>query len=198
MTFRSAGPITPYHLTTSNVAGRTHHHDTHVQSGQRLPFGTLKAHKRYCMYKLMRKSGRLVRKSVRKSGRCDDWTVCIGSPLRRTWRVNATEHPHTTPTPTYPVYSPARDRYHCLDDALRNRQFRFQDITGTATGSSSSISSGKQGEAGTGSGSGSGRADGGPADGSGERLLYRISHEVRSLHHPLYARPLYNRELGFM
>ncbi|PNW79088.1 hypothetical protein CHLRE_09g400293v5 [Chlamydomonas reinhardtii] len=123
----------------------------------------------------------------------DGWHIALYvADFSRTYA--AVHHPDRQPWNDHPY----RDRYHCLDDALRNRQFRFQDITGTATGSSSSISSGKQGEAGTGSGSGSGRADGGPADGSGERLLYRISHEVRSLHHPLYARPLYNRELGFM
>ncbi|GIL72263.1 hypothetical protein Vretimale_419 [Volvox reticuliferus] len=78
----------------------------------------------------------------------------------------AIHHPNRPPFNEHPY----RDKYSTLRDALRNHQFRFQDIIATE-----------------------------PGEGQGEDgvLLYRISHEVRSLHHPLYGRPLYGRETGF-
>ncbi|KAG2429646.1 hypothetical protein HXX76_010874 [Chlamydomonas incerta] len=125
------------------------------------------------------------------AGLFDGWHVALYvADFSRTYA--AVHHPDRAPWNDHPY----RDRYHCLDDALRNRQFRFQDITGAHPAADSG--SGSQG-AGTGHGDGGdGDGEGGADGGGGERLLYRISHEVRSLHHPLYARPLYNRELGFV
>ncbi|KAL4439003.1 hypothetical protein ABPG77_006940 [Micractinium sp. CCAP 211/92] len=58
---------------------------------------------------------------------------------------------------------PYRDKSPDLPAALANRQFRFKDVVRLD-------SFGKRGE-----------------------LLYCLGHEVRSLHHPGYLRPLYNR-----
>ncbi|GLI64203.1 hypothetical protein VaNZ11_007395 [Volvox africanus] len=79
----------------------------------------------------------------------------------------AIHHPDRPPFNEHPY----GDKYSNVRDALRNHQFRFQDIIGTDQG------------------------EGQEQDGV---LLYRISHEVRSLHHPLYGRPLYGRETGFV
>ncbi|GIL45417.1 hypothetical protein Vafri_2668 [Volvox africanus] len=79
----------------------------------------------------------------------------------------AIHHPDRPPFNEHPY----RDTYSNVRDALRNHQFRFQDIISTEQG------------------------EGQEEDGV---LLYRISHEVRSLHHPLYGRPLYGRETGFV
>ncbi|EFJ51648.1 hypothetical protein VOLCADRAFT_87306 [Volvox carteri f. nagariensis] len=88
----------------------------------------------------------------------------------RTFR--AVHHPNRPPFNEHPY----RDKYGNLQDALRNRQFRFQDIIATEPGA--------EGD--------------GKGEGDEEVLLYRISHEIRSLHHPLYGRPLYGRETGFV
>ncbi|GLC38576.1 hypothetical protein PLESTM_000749300 [Pleodorina starrii] len=102
----------------------------------------------------------------------------------------ALHHPNRPPFNQHPY----RDKYDNLQDALRNRQFRFQDIVGpAATGDGPSVS--KAGDVPSVSGVSEPGVSG--TAGGGEVLLYRISHEVRSLHHPLYGRPLYGRETGF-
>lgn len=63
---------------------------------------------------------------------------------------------------------PFRDKCYGVDDALRNRQFRIRDIVEVATGPG-----------------GSGLVRSG--------LSYVLDHEIRSLHHPRFLRPLYNR-----
>ncbi|KAG2490375.1 hypothetical protein HYH03_011177 [Edaphochlamys debaryana] len=104
----------------------------------------------------------------------DGWHVAIYvADFSRTYE--AVHHPGRPPFNEHPY----RDHYHSLSDAIHNRQFRFQDITAPLE----KLPEGAE-------------AYGGPAYGN-EALVYRISHEVRALAHPLYGRPLYNREGGF-
>lgn len=111
-------------------------------------------------------------------------------------------YPQSVQLPTPQLFSTfrlryPRDKYHSLSDALGNHQFRFQDITADdLDGDGDSSANGQAaGEAGGGAG-----ADGksGAAAAPPPPLVYRLSHEVRSLHHPLFARALYNRGLGFV
>lgn len=106
---------------------------------------------------------------------------------------------------------------HTFEDALRNHQFRFQDIravqpcassTTTDGAASSTAGSLEVTPSAVSMGAWQRHVPGhvlGPlppaSSSSGSsvmqpQLLYRISHEVRSLQHPLFLRPLYNRSAG--
>ncbi len=94
-----------------------------------------------------------------------------------------------------------RDKYHSLPDALGNHQFRFQDITADDLDLGGDGGANGQAAAAAGGGAGAG-ADGTVGAAASPLapppLVYRLSHEVRSMHHPLFARALYNRDLGFL
>lgn len=99
----------------------------------------------------------------------------------------------------------AHVQVHCFEDALRNRQFRFQDVVRVpASGcleQEESSSSSEEAQAGAGPGrrpgaeedGGAGQEEVGGNDRQGLALLFRVSHEVRSLAHWNFLRPLLNR-----
>ncbi len=58
-----------------------------------------------------------------------------------------------------------RDKSNNLQQALANHQMRFMDVLEPES----------------------------PEQLSPRRVLYRLGHEVRSMHHPRFMRPLYNR-----
>ncbi|KAK9828838.1 hypothetical protein WJX72_002343 [[Myrmecia] bisecta] len=95
------------------------------------------------------------------------------------------------------------DKSPTLPTALQNRQFRFQDIFELPGGARASHAAHA-----VPSTSGASLAEDAPAvNGSANsstavngqkhgRLLYRFQHEVRSMHHPRFLHPLYNRPPG--
>ncbi|KIZ03954.1 hypothetical protein MNEG_4002 [Monoraphidium neglectum] len=64
---------------------------------------------------------------------------------------------------------PYRDKCYSIEDALRNKQFRFKDVLALREGGSDD-------------------------ELAKEGLAYVLNHEVRSMHHPRFVRPLYNRQ----
>jgi hypothetical protein len=72
---------------------------------------------------------------------------------------------------------PFRDKCYNLEDALRNKQLRFKDFVEPK---------GVQSDAGAPAAAAAGKQQ-------KQQLLYRFEHEIRSLHHPRFMRPLYNR-----
>ena len=73
---------------------------------------------------------------------------------------------------------PFRDKCYNLEDALRNKQLRFKDLIDPA---------------GLSAGAGSGTEGNGKQQQQEQQLLYRFEQEIRSLYHPRFMRPLYNR-----